>query len=53
MENTWREVEFRFNVLQATKGAYIEIYEYCKKKTLDIIVEIVENLIPLPNMVCL
>ena len=27
LENTWREIEFRLDVLRATKGAHVEIYE--------------------------
>ena len=27
LENTWREIEFRFDVLRATRGTHVEIYE--------------------------
>ena len=27
LENTWREIEFRLDVLRATKGAHVEIYK--------------------------
>ena len=27
LENTWREIEFRLDVLRATKGAHVEMYE--------------------------
>ena len=27
LENTWREIEFRLDVLRATRGAHVEIYE--------------------------
>ena len=26
LENTWREIEYRLDVLRATKGAYVEVY---------------------------
>jgi hypothetical protein len=26
LQNTWREVECRLDIFQATKGAYVEIY---------------------------
>lgn len=26
LSNTWRELEYRFNILRATKGAHVEIY---------------------------
>ena len=54
LENTWREIEFRLDVLQATKGAHVKFMSNVSR-TLDSVVEIKENLIPvpLPNMVCL
>ena len=27
LENTWREIKFRLDVLRATNGAHVEIYE--------------------------
>ena len=27
LENAWREIEFRLDVLRATKGAHVEMYE--------------------------
>ena len=27
LENTWHEIKFRLDVLRATKGAHVEIYE--------------------------
>jgi len=26
LENTWREIDYRLDVLHATKGAYVEVY---------------------------
>jgi hypothetical protein len=26
LENTWREIDYRLDVLRATKGAHIEVY---------------------------
>ena len=26
LENTWRETDYRLDVLRATKGAYVEVY---------------------------
>jgi hypothetical protein len=26
LQNTWREVEYRLNICQATKGTHVEIY---------------------------
>jgi len=26
LENTWREIDYRFDVLRATKGTHIEVY---------------------------
>ncbi|GBM25238.1 hypothetical protein AVEN_153420-1 [Araneus ventricosus] len=26
LENTWREIEFRFDVLRATKGSHVQIH---------------------------
>jgi len=26
LENTWREIEYRLDVLRATKGAHVEVY---------------------------
>ena len=26
LENTWREIDFRLDLLRATKGAYVEMY---------------------------
>ena len=26
LENTWRETDYRFDVLRTTKGAYVEVY---------------------------
>ena len=27
LENTWREIEYRFDILRATNGAHVEVYE--------------------------
>ena len=27
LENTWREIEYRLDILRATNGAYVEVYE--------------------------
>ena len=40
------------DVFWATKGTHVKFMSNANK-TLDIVVEIIENLIPLPNMVCL
>jgi len=26
LENTWREIDYRSDVLRATKGAHVEVY---------------------------
>jgi hypothetical protein len=26
LENTWREIDYRLDILHATKGAHIEVY---------------------------
>ena len=26
LENTWREIDYRLDVLRATKGAYVEVH---------------------------
>jgi hypothetical protein len=26
LENTWREIDYRLDVLRATKGVYVEVY---------------------------
>jgi hypothetical protein len=26
MENTWREIDYRLDVLRATKGTHVEVY---------------------------
>jgi hypothetical protein len=26
LENTWREIDYRLDVIRATKGAHIEVY---------------------------
>jgi len=37
LENTWREIDYRLDVLRATKGAHVEVC-YCvvKKKLLEL-----------------
>ena len=37
LENTWREIDYRLDVLRATKGAHVEVY-WCvvKKKLLEL-----------------
>ena len=33
LQNTWTEIDYRLDVLRATKGAHVEVYEcVCKKK---------------------
>ena len=27
LENAWREIEYRLDILRATNGAYVEVYE--------------------------
>ena len=26
LENTWREIDYRLNILRTTKGAHVEVY---------------------------
>ena len=33
LENTWREIDYRLDVLRATKGAHVEVYWCVVKKT--------------------
>ena len=33
LENTWREIDYRLDVLRATKGAHVEVYQSAVKKT--------------------
>jgi hypothetical protein len=33
LENTWREIDYRLDVLRATKGAHVEVYYFVVKKT--------------------
>ena len=33
LENTWRETDYRVDVLRATKGAHVEVYRCVVKKT--------------------
>jgi hypothetical protein len=35
LENTWREIDYRFNVLRATKGA-LQVYECVVKELLEL-----------------
>jgi hypothetical protein len=32
LEKTWREIEYRLDVLRATNGAHVEVYLYSTKK---------------------
>jgi len=34
LENTWREIDYRVDVLRATKGAHVEVLLMCCKKKL-------------------
>ena len=34
--NTWRETDYRLDVLRATKGAHVEVHKCCKKKLLEL-----------------
>jgi len=36
LENTWREIYYRLDVLRATKGAHVEVYYYVVKKLLEL-----------------
>jgi len=36
LENTWREIDYRLDVLRATKGAHVEVYECVVKKLLEL-----------------
>ena len=33
LENTWREIDYRLDVLRATKGAHVEVLLMCYKQT--------------------
>ena len=33
LENTWREIDYRLDVLRATKGAHVKVYYCVVKKT--------------------
>ena len=33
LENRWREIDYRLDVLRATKGAHVEVYQCGVKKT--------------------
>jgi len=35
MENTWRETDYRLDVLRATEGAHVEVYS-CGVKKLEL-----------------
>ena len=39
LENTWRENDYRLDVLHATKGAYVEVYLCVVKKFLSCILK--------------
>jgi len=34
--NTWREIDYRLDVLRATKGAHVEVYKCVVKKLLEL-----------------
>jgi len=36
LENTWKEIDYRFDVLRATKGAHVEVHKYVVKKLLEL-----------------
>ena len=36
LENTWREIDYRLNVLRATKEAHVEVYKCVVKKLLEL-----------------
>ena len=36
LENTWREIDYRLDVLLATKGANVEVYWCVLKKLLEL-----------------
>jgi len=36
LENTWTEIYYRLDVLRATKGAFVEVYECVVKKLLEL-----------------
>jgi len=36
LENTWREIDYRLDVLRATKGAHVEVYWCVVKKLLEL-----------------
>ena len=40
LENTWCEIEFCLDVLQATKGAHVEIYDLCTKKLQSLLLKL-------------
>jgi len=40
LENTWREIDSRLDVLHATKGAHVEVYKCVVKKLLELYLKI-------------
>jgi hypothetical protein len=36
LENTWREIDYRLDVLRATKEAHVEVYLFVVKKLLEL-----------------
>jgi len=36
LENTWREIDYRLDVLRATKGTRVEVYKYVVKNLLEL-----------------
>jgi len=39
LENTWAEIDYRLDVLRATKGAHVEVYKCVVKKLLDLLLK--------------
>jgi len=36
LENTWREIDYRLDVLRVTKGAQVELYQSVVSKLLEL-----------------
>ena len=36
LENTWRVIDYRLDVLRATKGAHVEVYQCVVKKLIEL-----------------
>jgi len=39
LENTWRKIDHRLDVLRATKGAHVEVYKCVVKRLLELLLK--------------